>query len=140
MGNDSRCCKPEDAPYKWQWFYQPEHPSITALQLWFESLGTFTALHEQSRIEKLFDLAAQGRLYDPGNHLTPIRPIHSDPEIFELRHTALNKALRFYHGEPVAYPKYLIALHKHIKIDARIQQKEIDFAVRLYRPLSGEQL
>lgn len=128
-GSDSRCCKPEGALYSWHWFYQPEHPAIKALEKWFKSLSIFAANHEQGRIERLFDLAAQGRLYDSEDHLSLIKPIHGDPEIFELRHTALNKALRFYHGEPFAYPKYLIALHKHIKIDASLQQGEIDFAV-----------
>lgn len=48
---------------------------------------------------------------------TPIKPIWKDPELFELRRTALKKGLRFYHREPVEAPCPLVALHRQMKLD-----------------------
>lgn len=133
QGSDSRCCRPQNAPYIWHCFYRYDNKSVQEVQEWLDSLSVFAAIHEQGRITTLFEIAAQGKLWDTGDYLTQIKPVRSDPEIFELRHTALNRALRFYHAEPSAYPKYLIALHKHMKTGSVTQQEEIDFAVQNYR-------
>lgn len=103
-----------------------------SFETWLNSLKPFARLHEVGEIADLFEAAAMGHLEDTGDASTPIKPIRSDPELFELRRRALSKQLRFYHGEPEAYPDALIALHKHLK-DAATQQQEIDFAVNRYR-------
>ncbi|MFA6298782.1 MAG: hypothetical protein WC642_06430 [Nocardioides sp.] len=63
---------------------------------------------------------------------TKIKPIRLDPEIYELRRTALSKALRFYHGEPNELPLDLVAVHRHIKDDELGQQAEIEYAADRY--------
>lgn len=72
-------------------------------------------------------------MQDSGDARTPIKPIWKDPEVFELRRTALKKRLRFYHGEPAEAPHALVALHRHIKLDDPPQQTEIEFAASRYR-------
>lgn len=79
------------------------------------------------------EAAARGELWYSGDAKTPIDAIHHDPEIYELRRTALKKMLRFYHAEPVERPADLIALHRHIKEDKPTQQVEIEHAADRYR-------
>lgn len=74
-----------------------------------------------------------GSLEDSGDARTPIRPIRSDPDVYELRHKALGKRLRFYHGEPTELPCSLVLLHRHIKCEEFPQQAQINFAVDRYR-------
>ena len=131
--SDSRCCSPGEVPYIWRTFYDLQHPSVRELEEWLNSLSPFNRMHELGRIDDLFDKAANGQLWDSNDSKTPIKPINSDPELFELRHTALKKPLRFYHAEPPRYPRYLIGLHKHIKSSPDSQQSEIEFAIRSYR-------
>ena len=71
-------------------------------------------------------------MQDSGDARTPIKPIWKDPEVFELRRTALKKRLRFYHGEPAEAPHALVALHRHIKLEDPSQQTEIEFAANRY--------
>ncbi|MCZ9881919.1 hypothetical protein [Arthrobacter sp. B2a2-09] len=87
--------------------------------------------HELGEIDDLLEAAALGELEDTGDARTPIKPIRSDPEVYELRRKALSKQLRFYHAEPDDLPDGLLALHKHMK-GAVSQQEEIDFAVDRY--------
>lgn len=79
------------------------------------------------------EAAAAGELWDSGDETTRIKPIYSDPDVYELRRRALTKALRFYHAEPFELPTSLVSLHRHIKSDSPSQQREIDFAVKRYR-------
>jgi hypothetical protein len=131
-GSDSRCCHPEGAPYDWQHEEQDAHPSVTALDNWLSTLAPFSRSHEEGEIDDLFEAASAGSLWDSGDAATPIKPVFEDPEVYELRRTALNKKLRFYHAEPGRAPSKLVALHRHIKIDGATQQTEIEDAADLY--------
>lgn len=107
---------------------------MVAFDEWMGNLPLFEQRIQQGEIDDLFDAARRGELMDTGDGRTPIKPIVSDPEVFELRRKALTKALRFYHGEPERYPEVLVALHRHIKTGRRAQQVEIEYAVGRYRP------
>ena len=108
------------------------HTSVVELAGWLSTLSPFARAHEEGEIDALFEAAENGALWDSGDAMTPIKPIRKDPEIFELRRTALSKRLRFYHGEPAELPRNLVAVHRHIKHDAATQQAEIDHAARRY--------
>lgn len=95
-------------------------------------LAPFARSIEQGEIDDLFEAASRGELWDTGDVRTPIKPIRLDPEIFELRRTALSKMLRFYHGEPIVLPNSLVGLHRHIKKDDPSQQIEIEHAAARY--------
>lgn len=127
-GSDSRCCTPGAVPYVWRDYQNPDRPAAADLDTWLASLPPFARIHEEGENEELLDAAARGELWDSGDETTPIKPIVEDPEIFELRRTALTKKLRFYHGEPAELPLMLIALHRHIKTGGRSQQTEIEYA------------
>lgn len=131
-GSDSRCCHPEGAPYEWQHEEQQSHPSVVALDDWLASLPPFSRSHEEGEIDDLFEAAASGLLWDSGDSTTPIKPVFEDPEVYELRRTALTKKLRFYHAEPWRAPAKLVALHRHIKVDGSTQQREIEDAADWY--------
>ena len=131
-GRDSRCCHPAGAPWTWLPYIDHEHDSCTELDDWLNSLASFARSIEQGEIDDLFDAASRGELWDTGDGRTPIKPIRLNPEIFELRRTALSKKLRFYHGEPDALPSALVSLHKHIKTGNPTQQVEIQHAADRY--------
>jgi hypothetical protein len=115
----------------WQYYIDQSHESVLALEAWLGSLPLFSRSHELGEIDDLFEAAALGELEDTGDARTPIKPIRSDPDVYELRRKALSKHLRFYHAEPSEIPDGLLALHKHMK-DSGLQQDEIDFAVTRY--------
>ncbi|WP_246078173.1 hypothetical protein [Rhodoglobus vestalii] len=103
-----------------------------ALSTWLATLVPFARIVEEAEIEELFAAAANGELWDSGDGTTPIKPIREDPEVYELRRTALSKKLRFYHGEPAELPTKLVFLHRHIKVDNESQQHEIEYAAKRY--------
>ncbi|ALD14428.1 hypothetical protein GW571_14755 (plasmid) [Clavibacter capsici] len=127
-GSDSRCCQPSPAGYVWRDYRDNAHASVVAFEAWFSTLTPWARAHEEGVLEDLMEAAARGELKDSGDATTPIKPIALDPEIFELRHKALSKALRFYHGEPAHMSTILVHLHAHIKTTAAAQQAEIEFA------------
>ena len=131
-GSDSRCCTPADPPLEWIDYIDDGHESVAELEQWFNTLPRFAQEHELGRLDDLWEAAASGRLMDSGDQLTPIKPVRADPEIFELRHKALTKKLRFYHGEPSELPFALVALHRHIKADDRDQEAQIQYAAQRY--------
>lgn len=116
----------------WQWYLDESNESVVALDAWLQSLQPFSRAHEQGEIDDLLEAAALGELEDTGDARTPIKPIRTDPDVYELRRRALSKKLRFYHAEPVELPDGLLGLHKHMK-DGDEQQAEIDFAVDRYK-------
>lgn len=103
-----------------------------AFDAWLQSLAPFARNHEQGEIDDVFEAAAMGELEDTGDGPTPIKPIRYNPDVYELRHKALAKPLRFYHAEPAELPDGLLALHRHIKVSDLQQQSEIEFAVARY--------
>lgn len=115
----------------WQYYIDQSHESVLALEAWIESLPMFSRSHELGEIDDLFEAAALGELEDTGDARTAIKPIRSDPDVYELRRKALSKHLRFYHAEPSEIPDGLLALHKHMK-DSGLQQDEINFAITRY--------
>lgn len=131
-GSDSRCCQTSGAPYSWRDYVDPSHRSVEELNGWLNTLAPFARAIEEGQIDDLFDAAASGELLDSADGRTPIKPIWSDPEIYELRYKSLNKPLRFYHGEPSSLPNELVALHRHIKSGGRSQQAEIEDAAARY--------
>lgn len=131
-GSDSRCCDPDAGPWSWHLYVDESHASCVELDDWLNGLAPFARSHQLGEIDDLFDAASRGELWDTGDAVTPIKPIRLDPEIFELRRTALSKKLRFYHGEPAALPYALVRLHRHIKSDNPSQQIEIQHAADRY--------
>lgn len=87
-------------------------------------------------IEELFEAASRGQLAESADHFVPLKPVASDPHIWELRHRN-PLAYRFYHGEPPRYPSLLVKLHRHIKDSRTTQQSEIDYAISRYYPKEG---
>lgn len=131
-GSDSRCCQPVDPANEWVDYTDDDHEAAAELDRWFGSLTHWAREHELGRLDALMDAAAFGRLEDTGDERTPIVPVRHDPEIFELRHQALSKKLRFYHGEPAELPDALISVHRHIKTNRDHQQRQIDYAAERY--------
>lgn len=132
-GSDSRCCDATRAPMTWVDFVDPVHPSVNDLDQWLHGLSPFARVHEEGEIEALMEAAAAGQLWDSGDATTHIKPIRENPEVFELRRSALSKKLRFYHGEPAELPRGLVALHRHIKTNDAAQQAEIEYAAGRYQ-------
>lgn len=132
-GSDSRCCNASLAPMMWVDFVDPVHPSVSDLDQWLQGLPPFARVHEEGEIEELMEAAAAGQLWDSGDATTHIKPIREDPEVFELRRSALSKKLRFYHGEPAELPRGLVALHRHIKTSDAAQQVEIEYTAGRYQ-------
>lgn len=130
-GSDSRCCIPVPIARTWQYYLDYSNKSVIALDAWIQSLQPFSRAHELGEIDDLLEAAALGELEDTGDARTPIKPIRTDPDVYELRRKALSKQLRFYHAEPAEIPDGLLALHKHMK-NGGAQQDEIDFAVERY--------
>lgn len=116
----------------WVHYIEHTHPGVVELYGWLDSLAPFAREHELGRLDELMEAAAHGRLQDSGDALTPIKPVRVDPEIFELRHKMLPKAVRFYHGEPGELPNALIALHHHMKADGSAQEPHIQHAAERY--------
>lgn len=116
----------------WQWYLDEANESVMALDAWIQSLQPFSRAHELGEIDDLLEAAALGELEDTGDARTPIKPIRTDPDVYELRRKALSKQLRFYHAEPAELPDGLLALHKHMK-NGGLQQAEIEFAVERYK-------
>lgn len=84
----SRCSNEEAAPYQWVDYVDQGHPSVIELEEWFQSLSPFARSHEQGTIDNLMEQAQKGKLWESNDAKTPIKPITSDPELFELRHTS----------------------------------------------------
>lgn len=130
---DSRCSRPEGAPYVWHYFHDSSHDAVQELEEWLSGLGAFARSDILGTLDSLFERASQGQLWRAGErHKSNIEPIWEDPEMYEIRYTALTRMLRFYHGEPERYPSILLSLHKHIKHDDKDQQKQIEFAAERY--------
>lgn len=136
-GSDSRCCTRQDPPLIWRDYVDDLHPSVVAMDRWLDGLVPFERFHQEGENAELIEAAAAGELWDSGDETARIKPIYSDPDVYELRRRALTKALRFYHAEPVELPTALVSLHRHIKSDSPSQQSEIDFAVERYRAGAG---
>ncbi|WP_082454645.1 MULTISPECIES: hypothetical protein [unclassified Frigoribacterium] len=131
-GSDSRCCRPEDGPYVWRDYRDPTRQAAVDFETWLQGLAPFARAHQEGENEDLLEAAARGELKDSGDETTAIKPIVANPEIYELRRTALSKKLRFYHGEPSELALMLVALHRHMKVDGTPQQPEIEFAAARY--------
>ncbi|MEV7762246.1 hypothetical protein [Curtobacterium flaccumfaciens] len=73
-------------------------------------LGQMVALRE---------LAAEGGIEEGDDD--SLRPIHDEPEMWELRwqFPELDLLLRQYHGEPYELPRNLVSLHLHEKVIVR---------------------
>ncbi|WP_242868655.1 hypothetical protein [Microbacterium oxydans] len=131
-GWDSRCCQPADPPWQWIDYTDYAHAEISELEAWLGTLTPPMRDHELGRMDNLLERAEQGKLEDSGDETTPIAPIRHDPEIYELRHQALSKKMRLYHGEPLELPMALVALHRHIKVNDEHQQQQIEHAAERY--------
>lgn len=132
---DSRCSQPSGAPYSWLDYVDSVHPSVSKLDGFLGSLIPPVRAMEEGEIEDLFDAAAAGELEESADAYVPLKPIVSDPDMYELRLKAL-RTYRFYHGEPDAHPQVLLKLHRHIKDTDTDQQAEIDHAIERYRKKS----
>lgn len=132
LGSDSRCCRPREVPLQRVDFVDKEHEEVQKLYGWLLGLDPWLRDHELGTIAELFETAARGELVPTRGGGTPIKPIWTDPELFELRHRVLTTPVRFYHGEPDRHPDAMVHLHEHIKTGAAHQQEQIDFAVRRY--------
>lgn len=130
--SDSRCSQPAGAPYRWYNYVDLAHPSVIKLDGFLGSLIPPVRAMEEGEIEDLFDAASAGLLEEDSDEYVPLRPIVSDPDMYELRLKSL-RTYRFYHGEPERYPDLLLKLHRHIKDEDTNQQTEIDHAIDRYR-------
>ncbi|MDS2172538.1 hypothetical protein Q7C18_07520 [Nesterenkonia sp. CL21] len=98
------------------------------------SLIPFAREQLLGEIDDLFEASEQGLLWessdDPGES---IKPIHTHPEVYELRLTFMSRHVRFYHAEPSREPALLLSLHRHVKPGVQAAQAAIDDAVEVYR-------
>lgn len=135
-GSDSRCCIESGAPYDWIHVEDHAHLQMVEVEDWLAGMNAFSRAHEEGEIEELFEAASEGKLEDTGDNHTKIKPVTHKPEIFELRHKAGVKRpftyLRFYHSEPAARPKNLIALHRHIKSSEDAQTDGLAQAISIH--------
>ena len=97
----------------WLDFVDDSHPSAIALVDWISGLAPFNQTWVLGQIDGLFEVAAEGGIVDEGE--IRLKPIRSDPDIYELRWTLLTKKIRHYHAEPIRQPDLLVKLHHHIK-------------------------
>lgn len=116
----------------WHDFTDLSQPGVQSLQEWLDGLPPWSREVELGRLDDVLEAAARGALEDSGDDRTPIKPILKDPELYEIRHRALAKQLRFYHGEPVEFPTTLVSVHRHIKDSARQQELQIRAAADRY--------
>lgn len=131
--SDSRCSQPMGAPYRWVNNVDDSHASVVRYDEHFAMMHPPLRAITVGEIEELFDAAARGDLEESGDEYEALKPIVSDPEIWELLvHEPAE--YRFYHGEPPKYPQVLVKLHRHIKDDAAAQQDEINHAISRYYP------
>lgn len=131
-GRTSRCCLPVEFARTWIYYLDATNSSVLSMEMWLNGLAPFSRAHELGEVDDLFEAAALGELEETGDGRTPIKPIRTNPDVYELRRKALSKQLRFYHAEPGQLPDALVALHKHIK-QANTQQSEIEIAVQRYK-------
>lgn len=89
--------------------------------------------HLLGEIDALFEAAALGELEESSDWYNPIDAIRRDPDIYELRFRTGKRHLRFYHGEPLAFPDLLVKLHRHLKVNKESQDIGISQAVLRYR-------
>lgn len=131
--SDSRCSQPAGAPYNWIDNVDVTHPSVVRFEEHMDMMLPSLRAIVRGEIRDLFKAAELGELEEATDDYEPLKPIVSDPEMWELR-IEEPTAYRFYHGEPAKYPKALVSLHKHLKDSALVQQDEIDFAISRYYP------
>lgn len=111
--------------------------AVQEFDQWLKGLVPFAREHELGEQDDLFEAASYGDLEDTGDEKTPIKPVSKDPDMYELRRTALSKKLRWYHGEPPSLPTTLLKVHRHIKHDSATQEVEIRYAATRYLALTG---
>lgn len=116
----------------WHDYTDSDHPSVKSLEAWFNQLTPWAREVELGRLDDVLEAAARGELEDSGDARTPIKPINRDPELYEIRHRALAKQLRFYHGEPHELPTTLVSVHRHVKNSAQDQEHQIREAASRY--------
>ena len=135
-GNDSRCCIESGAPYEWVRVEDQSHPQYAEYEAWLASMTPMSRAIEEGETDELFEAAAAGLLEDSGDNFSPIKPVTHKPEIYELRRrsevSSLRTYIRFYHSEPDALPKCLVALHRHIKSDEDGQTDALAHSIQLH--------
>jgi len=131
--SDSRCSQPAAFPYQWLDNVDTQHPSVLRYEAHFAMMLATQRAMLLGEVDELFEAAANGELEESADDYAPLKPIVSDPEIWELRLDSLAE-YRYYHGEPPRWPNLLVKLHRHVKDDAAAQQEEIEQAIRRYRP------
>lgn len=136
-GTDSHLWTELIAELTWVDHVDPEHPKVVELDEYLAGLGRIARSQVIAALNGLFTRAAQGELWEARDRSMEIEPIMEDPDLYELRYTALKVRLRFYHGEPEAQPFELWRLHRHIKTTTREQQIEIEYAADRYRAILG---
>ena len=136
--SDSRCSQPEGAPYRWIDNVDLEHPSVLRFETHLEMMLPSLRAVVRGEIRDLFEAARLGELEEDSDGFEPLKPIVTDPEVWELR-IEEPTAYRFYHGEPARYPTVLVRLHRHIKDDADRQQDEIEYAISRYYPVESQE-
>lgn len=130
--SDSRCSQPREIPCTWLDYVDGSHPSVLKFEEHFAMMLATVRAIVKGEIEELFEAAAHGELEESADEYEPLKPIVSDPEIWELRVDEPSD-YRFYHGEPPTHPQILLKLHRHVKNDADAQQEEIEYAISRYR-------
>lgn len=112
----------------WDTVLDRTHHQIVEYEAWLSALVPSVRAQQEGEVEELLDAAACGLLEESADEKTPIKPVMSEPEVFELRRTALIKKLRFYHGEPEHDTEMLVELHRQIKTGRASQNEAIKFA------------
>lgn len=122
----------------WVDFMAEESEGVLGFLHWLSGLEEGDLELAIGRIHALRELAANGELPDDDGRLKPIR---TDPDIYELRWFEYGEHLRQYHAEPPEFPDHLVILHMHIKhlsptsdeVTDDLQQQEINWAVMRYK-------
>lgn len=135
----SRCTIPHSIPLRWHDFIDDDNEDITSFYIWLNGLNVTDQELVIGRIRALRELAADGEIAEWDDEA--LKPIHADPEMFELRWNELDTLIRQYHAEPESLPLHLINLHLHIKeisptsdaVTGDLQQIQINWAALRFK-------
>lgn len=119
MPRTTRCTEPAGAPYNWVDYIDHGSADFVDLDAWLSSLTIVMRQQVEGDIDALLALAAEGGI--ASDDTAVIKPVALFPELWELRWSYRGRAyggvreVRQYHAEPPARPKYLVAVHRHLK-------------------------
>lgn len=139
----SKCQAPQSPPLEWHRWCRPREKSPVTDELLeaFDGLEGARRIERYAAIQQRLRAAAAGELFeeDDSDNGPPLKPVHRDPHLWEIRWCLDGQQWRLYHAEPGEAPGFLIGLRFHRKatdgteMQIRVwQNSHIDCATRRY--------